>query len=494
MPQIFQSLREFGRRVRVLPARENFDSGLDEEMQLHRELRAREMLNGGMNSKEAQESAQRRFGNSPQLREESRDMWGWSWLENILRDLRYATRMLRKNPGFTAVAILTIALGIGVNTAVFSVVNAALVKSLPYPGSNRIVHLWETYQGHSIASQREASWPNYQDWLQKYHAFDAMAGYTFTPFSITDSGEPAVLPGGAITSSFFGVLGVHPVAGRDFAPSDEQTGAGHVAILSNGLWQRKFGASDSAIGSSMDLSGVNYTIIGVLPKDFQFAPIGMAEIWVPLVPQGNQATKRFFHWLHVIARLKNGVTIEQSRAEMAVVASQLATQDPDTNTGTGIRVITLREQITGQIQPVLFALIGTASLVLLIACANLANLYLARAASRQKEVALRIALGAGRRRILQQILCECSLLALIGGAIGLLAAKPGVRLALAAIPSGIMHSGLPFLQNVTMDWNVFAFAMAIAAFTALAFGLFPAVKASGTDVQEALKEGGKTSQ
>ena len=493
MPQSFQSFREFVRRSRKLFARENFDAALEDEMQLHRELRAREILGEGVSANEAREFARQRFGNSLQLREESRDMWGWSWLENIFRDLRYALRMLRKNPGFTAVAILTIALGIGVNTAVFSVVNAALVKSLPYPNADRLVHLWETYQGHSIASQREASWPNYQDWLQRYHAFDGMAGYWFTPYNVTDNGQPAMLPGGGVTSAFFTVLGIHPSLGRTFAASDEQPGAGHVAILSNGLWLRRFGGDPEVIGRSIDLSGVNFTVIGVLPKDFQFAPLGLSEIWTPLIPGGNQATKRYFHWLHVIARLKDGVTIEQARAEMAVVASQLATQYPDTNTGTGIRVITLRDQITGQVKPVLFALFGTAGLVLLIACANLANLYLARAASRQKEIGLRIALGAARGRILQQIFCECGLLSLIGGALGLLAAKPGVRLALRAIPDGILHSGLPYLKNVTTDWNVFGFALSIAVFTTLAFGLLPALKASGTDVHEVLKEGGKTS-
>lgn len=420
-------------------------------------------------------------------------MWGFGWLENIIRDFKYATRMLRKNLGFTAVAVLTIALGIGVNTAVFSVVNAALVKSLPYPNADRLVHLWETYRGHAIASQREASWPNYQDWLQRYKAFDGMAGFWSMPFAVSESGQPAILPGGGITSSFFTVLGVHPALGRGFSPSDEQPGAGHVAILSDGLWQRRFGGDPSAIGSSIDLSGVNYTIVGVLPKDFQFAPLGVSEVWVPLVPAGNQATKRYFHWLHVIARLKDGVTIEHARAEMAVVSSQLAAQYPDTNTGTGIRVITLREQITGEIRPVLLALFGTAGLVLLIACANLANLYLARGAARQKEIGLRIALGAARGRILQQILCECGLLSLAGAALGLFAANPGVRLALRAIPVGILQRSFPFLKNVNMDWSVFEFALGIAALTTLAFGLFPAIKASSTDVHEVLKEGGKTS-
>ncbi len=475
-------------------SREKFDGTLEDEMKLHRELRAREMLGDGMNHRDASDAAQRRFGNALQLREESRQMWGWSWLENIFRDLRYALRMLRKNPGFTAVGILTIALGIGVNAAVFSVVNAALVKSLPYPNPDRLVHLWETYQGHSIASRREASWPNYQDWLQKYHAFDSMAGFSFTPFSVTESGQPAALPGGGVTSSFFTVLGVHPILGRGFAPSDEQPGAGHVAILSNGLWQRRYGGDSAVVGRSIELSGVSFTVIGVLAKDFQFAPLGASEIWVPLVPAGNQATKRYFHWLHVIARLKDGVTIEQARAEMAVVAAQLAAQYPDTNTGTGIRVITLRQQITGEVKPVLLALFGTAGLVLLIACANLANLYLARAAARQKEVGLRIALGAARVRILQQILCECALLSLAGATLGLIAAKPGVRLALRAIPAAIIQHSLPFLKNVQMDWSVFGFALAIAALTTLAFGLFPAIKASSTDVHEVLKEGGKTSQ
>jgi putative ABC transport system permease protein len=480
-------------RIRYLLCREEFDRELQEEMHIHREMAEEKLSQSGSPQEEARYGAMTIFGNNTLALEDSRAVWS-PFLETLFQDLRFGLRMLRKSPGFTAVALLTIALGIGVNTAVFSVVNAALVKSLPYPKADRLVHLWETYQGHAIASQREASWPNYQDWVQRYHAFDAMAGYWFMPFSVAESGQPAIMPGGGVTSSFFTVLGVQPSLGRAFAPGDEQPGAGHVTILSNGLWQRRFGGDANVIGRSIDLSGVNYTVIGVLPKDFQFAPLGVLDIWVPLVPAGNQATKRYFHWLHVIARLKDGVTLDQARAEMTVVSAQLAAQYPDTNTGTGIRVITLREQITGQIRPVLFALFGTAGLVLLIACANLANLYLARAASRQREVGLRIALGATRSRILQQIFCECGLLSLAGGALGLLAAKPGVKLALRAIPAGILQSSLPYLKNASMDWSVFAFALGIAVFTTLAFGLLPALRASSTDVQDALKDGGRTSQ
>jgi predicted permease len=484
-------LGEIWRRSRTLFRGERFDRELDEEMGLHRELRERERRVGGGLTGEERYATQRKFGNALEMRERGHDMWGVNWLEDSARDLRYGLRVLRKNPGFTAVAILTLALGIGVNTAVFSVVNAALVKSLPYPDAGRLMHLWETYGGHSITDQREASWPNYQDWVQRQKSFEGIAGYWSAQFTVTENGEPGILNGALVTSNFFPTLGANPILGRAFTAADEQPGAARVVILSNGMWRRDFGSDSSVIGRSLNMGGGTFLIVGVLPKEFQFAPLGSAEVWAPLIPRADQATRRNFHWLHVIGRLRNGVSQEQSRADMNVIAGQLAAQFPDSNSGTGVSVITLREQITGEIRPVLLALFGTAGLVLLIACANMANLYLARAATRQREVALRMALGAGRRRIIQQILVECGAVSIAGAALGFLVAKPVIGLALLAMPEDIL-TYLPFLKTVTLDWSVFAFGFGVVILTTLGFGLLPALRASQVNVNEALKEGART--
>jgi len=484
---------EQGRRILILFRGARFDRELDEEMRLHRDLRERERRGTGAAEREAHFATGRRFGNTLELRERGRDIWGWNWLDHVARDLRYSLRVFRKSPGFTIVAVLTLTLGIGVNTAVFSVVNAALVKSLPFPEADRLMQMWETYGGHAISEQREASWPNYRDWVAQQRSFDAIAGYWFAQFTVTENREPAILRGGLVTANFFSTLGIQPLLGRGFSATDERPGAGHVAILSNALWQQKFGSDPKVVGRSMDLNGVNFSIVGVLPKEFQFAPLGASEIWAPLIPRPDQAARRNFHWLHIIARLKRGVSMDQSRAEMAVIALQLAEQYPDSNSGTGVRVITLRQEVTGEIRPVLLALFGTAGLVLMIACANLANLYLARAAARQREVALRVALGAGRRRIILQILVECAVLSLAGAALGFLIAKPAVALALHEMPSDILLF-LPFLKTVTLDRTVFGFGAGITILTSLAFGLIPALRASRIDVNETLKEGARSSE
>jgi putative ABC transport system permease protein len=295
-----------------------------------------------------------------------------------------------------------------------------------------------------------------------------------------------------VTSDFFTVLGIKPAIGRAFIPADTQQGAPKVVMITQSVWQKRFGASPDIIGKSLALGGQNYTIIGVLPASFQFAPANLADIWVPLFPDQNQSIHRYYHWLNVIARVKPGVSLEQARTAMNVMAQQLVSEHPDTWLDGGIRVISLREQIVGNIQKILLVMAGTAGFVLLIGCANLANLSLARAITRHKEIALRMALGAKRVRVLQQLLTESVVLSLLGGGLGLLWAQWGVRLILRCIPPAILVSA-PYFRDVTLHTGELLFTLGLSVFTGIAFGLVPALRASRSDLQSTLKEGGRTS-
>jgi putative ABC transport system permease protein len=410
---------------------------------------------------------------------------------NLLQDLRYGARMLLKRPSFTVVALLTLAFGIGANTAIFTVVNAALLRPLPFREPDRLVHLWESTPQNQFG-EREASYPDYLDWKAGTQTFEGLAGYSRRSFALTGRETPDRFEGAAVTDGFFQVLGVAPVLGRGFQPGEDKAGAARLVILSHGLWQRRFGGDPNILGQSLVLDGNNYTVIGVLPQSFQFAPAGAAELWVPLNPSQGQMSRRFQHWLNIVGRLKQGVTFEQARAEMSVVAASIAQQYPDSHTGTGIRLIALHEQITGKVRPILLILLGAVGFVLLIACANVANLMLARASARQKEIAIRTAMGASRWRLIRQLLTESVLLALMGGGIGLLLAQWGVDLLVAAIPQSQLSS-MPYLQGLGLDARVLLFALAVSLVTGIVFGLAPAFQSSKLNLLESLKDGGRTS-
>lgn len=404
----------------------------------------------------------------------------------ILQEVSYAFRSLRRTPGFAVVAVLTLALGVGVNTAIFSVVHAMLLRPLPYADPDRLVYIWETRTSQEFR-QREASYPNFADWQKQNSSFESLAGYNSTNFTLIGGDSPERISATRITSNFFTTLGVRPALGRDFRSEEEQASATPVMLISYGFWQRYFAGSADALGQTVNLSGVQYTVIGVLPQSFQFALNTRSEAWLPLAMTPDQASRRTFHWLRPIARLKPGVSLAQAQAELAGIADRLAAEHPASNAATGVGLVPLHERITGEIKPVLLVLYGAALLVLLIACVNIANLLLARAAGRSREIAVRVALGAGRARLVRLLLTESTLLAAMGGLAGLLLAWWSVDALIALTPPRMLAS-FPALTGLQLTPGIFVYHFGLALAAGTLFGLAPAYQASRISLNDALKQ------
>lgn len=481
-----QKIAELWRRILFLRRRGQFNRELEEEMRFHLEMKMEENVCGGMSPEEARHSAQRQFGNDTLLREVSRDMWGFTAIETLIQDLRYGARMLLKNPGFTVVAVIALALGIGANSAIFSVVNTVLLRPLPYKDPERIVMVWEDATKHGYPRDTPAV-ANYIDWRDQNKVFEGMAAIAEMSFNLTGTGDPERIEGRRVSANLFPLLGVEPQLGRAFLPEEDQPGANRVVILSQGLWQRRFGSDTNIIGKPLNLNGENYTVVGVMPPQFQF-PTSDDELWVPMAFSSKEAASRGRHLLEVVARMKPGVTLQQAQAEMTTIAARLQQQYPAYNTDLGAVVVPLHEQVVGDIKPALLILLGAVGFVLLVACANVANLLLARAAVRQKEITIRVALGAGRLRLLRQFLTESILLAALGGAVGLLLARWGVGLLKTFIPDSISQA-----KAISIDFKVLVFTMGVALLTGVIFGLAPALQASKFNLNETLKEGGRDS-
>ncbi|HKS40353.1 MAG TPA: ABC transporter permease [Blastocatellia bacterium] len=405
-------------------------------------------------------------------------------METLLQDVRYALRMLVKKPSFTAIVVLALAIGIGANTAIFSVVNAILLRPLPYKTPDRIAMIWMTNPKLGI-DQDWHSYPNYTDYKEQNQVFEDMAAFNDRSYNLTGTGEPVRVMGAWATASLFSVLGVDPAQGRAFSVEEEEPGKDRVVVISHGLWQRRFGGDAGVIGQPISLNGVDRTVIGIMPANFAF-PQKDTELWVPsgLSPQRKQGRSSFF--LKSVGRLKPGVTVAQAQSDMGAIGDRLDEQY--FRSGYTANIVSLHEQETGKVRPALLVLLGAVVFVLLIACINVANLLLARAATREREIALRTALGAGRFRLVRQLLTESALLAFMGGIAGLLLAYWGLKALVALSPGNI-----PRLDQVGIDSRVLGFTFAISLLTGFVFGLVPALQASKPDLNETLKEGGRGS-
>jgi len=485
-------MTRFGRRLRSRFWRGSVADEVDAELEFHVEMRTRELEAEGLSHDAARQAALRRFGDIGRVnatcqsigRQRDRDMRRTEYFTELSQDLTFAARQLLRNPGFTVVALLTLSLGIGATTAIFSAVNAVVLKPLPVPEPERILAVytkWSVGPGNTSAG-------NYVDGVEPVSAFGATTAIRYSSFNVADAADAERVIGARVTAGFFSVFGVAPARGRAFTAADDRPGAPNVVLLSHRFWSRRFASNPAVVGTQIRLGGQPYEVIGVMPEAFDFTT-QTEELWVPMAFTAERKAMHDEHQYQIYARLKPGATAEQALAELHRNAESLHTRFPKEDSDIDFTVTTVMEQLVGDYRRRLFVLLGAVGLVLLIACGNIANLLLARGAARSGELAIRAALGAGRGRIVRQLLTESLLLAVIAAAAGLALAAWGIQVLAAAAPAGV-----PRLERAAIDPVVLAFTVATSIASALIFGLAPALRAAKTNVQGVLKEGGRSGE
>ena len=476
-------------RFRSMFSRAKVEQDLDEELRYHLERQIEEDVASGMSREDARLAALRAFHGLEQRKEECRDMRGWNLMDNLMQDLRYTLRQLRKNPGFTATAILMLALGMCASVAIFAFVDAALFKPLPYRNPATLLGVYEHID---LCPRCNLSYLDYVDWKKLNKVFTSLELYHGNGYILTTPSGVEPAPAVRVSSGFFRTLGVAPSLGRDFYADEDRPGAPRTVMLSHDSWMKRYGGKPDVLGHSVTLDNNPYVIIGVLPSDFHFAPQGQPEFWTMEDGTGSCEKRRSCHNSYGIARLKDGVTLQSAQADLSLIAAQLEKQYPDSNHGQGALVMPLSERIVGDIRPILLVLMGGAGLLLLIACVNVASLLLVRAESRRREMSVRSALGASRVRLIRQFVTEGLVLVAAGSLIGLASASWAMQLLKRLIPAEML-SGMPFLQGLGLNLRVSLFGCGIALLAAVLFSVTPTLRLSFGEMREGLGEGSRGS-